>query len=289
MSEEVALLQDKIDAVEAQAKSLRETLRSLDADVEKWASKRDSLNNQGKQLREDIRRFKAQRDLLHEQIQALKAERDNLSVGLQEERRKYHALEEQFLSLTDKTIQSADEVQQQIESLDWEIQTNPLTPDQEALLIKQIRELEQEGVIHRERSLVNTKLTAIRQAIAAFKRQLFEVNEQIRSFAAESQEHHTQMLAKTEVFRTVKAEADHAHQRFLDCLKEAKALRSTYTDYLQQLRDLTSQIRRLEEEKRKRIVDAEAEAQSKTATEKLKEKKKMSFEEFKSLLDKGLV
>lgn len=289
MSEEVALLQDKIDAVEAQAKSLRETLRSLDADVEKWASKRDSLNNQGKQLREDIRRFKAQRDLLHEQIQALKAERDNLSVGLQEERRKYHALEEKFLSLTDKTIQSADEVQQQIESLDWEIQTNPLTPDQEALLIKQIRELEKEGVIHRERSLVKTKLTAIRQAIAAFKRQLFEVNEQIRSFAAESQEHHIQMLAKTDVFRRVNAEADHAHQRFLDCLKEAKALRSTYTDYLQQLRDLTSQIRRLEEEKRKRIVDAEAEAQSKTATEKLKEKKKMSFEEFKSLHDKGLV
>jgi len=289
MSEEVALLQDKIDAVEAQAKSLRETLRSLDADVEKWASKRDSLNDQGKQLREDIRRFKTQRDLLHEQIQALKAKRDNLSVGLQEERRKYHALEKQFLSLTDKTIQSVDEVKQRIESLDWEIQTNPLTPAQEALLVKQIRELEQEGVIHRERSHVNTKLTGIRQAIAAFKRQLFEVNEQIRSFAAESQEHHIQMLAKTEVFRTVKAEADHVHQRFLDCLREAKALRSTYTDYLQQLRDLTSQIHRLEEEKRKRIVDAEVEAQSKTATEKLKEKKKMSFEEFKSLLDKGLV
>ncbi len=289
MSEEVALLQDKIDVVEAQAKSLRETLRSMDADVEKWASKRDSLNNRVKQLRVDIRRFKAQRDLLHKQIQALKVERDNLSVEFQEERRKYQALEEQFLSLTDKTIQSADEVQQQIESLDWEIQTNPLTPDQEALLIKQIRELEREGVIHRERSLVNTKLMAIRQAIAAFKRQLFEVNEQIRAFAVESQEHHIQMLAKTEVFRTVKAEADHAHQRFLDCLKEAKALRSTYTDCLQQLRDLTSQIGRLEEEKRKQVVDAEAEAQRKTATEKLKEKKKMSFEEFKSLLDKGLV
>ena len=73
MSEEVALLKDQIDVVETQAKSLRETLRSLDADVEKWASKRDSLNNQGKQLRESIRHFKAQRDLLHEQIQALKA------------------------------------------------------------------------------------------------------------------------------------------------------------------------------------------------------------------------
>jgi uncharacterized coiled-coil DUF342 family protein len=52
---------------------------------------------------------------------------------------------------------------------------------------------------------------------------------------------------------------------------------------------LTSQIHRLEAEKRRQVVDAEAEAQSKTAAEKLKEKKKMSFEEFKSLLDKGLV
>ena len=38
-----------------------------------------------------------------------------------------------------------------------------------------------------------------------------------------------------------------------------------------------------------RVVADEVEAQSKTATEKLKEKKKMSFEEFKALLDKGLV
>jgi uncharacterized coiled-coil DUF342 family protein len=289
MSEEVALLQDKIDAVEAQVMSLRDILRSLDADVEKWASKRDSLNDQGKKLREDVRLFKAQRNLLHEKIKALKAERDNLSTELQNERRKYRALREQFLSLTDKTVRSADEVQHQIKSLDWEIQTNPLTPDQEARLIKQIQALEQEGVIHRDRSLVNTKLMGLRQAIIAFKRQLFEVNEQIRLFAAESQEHHVQMLAKTEAFCAVKAEADNAHQQFLDCLKEAKALRFTNTDYMQQLQDLTSQIRRLENEKRKRVVDAESEAQSKTATEKLKEKKKMSFEEFKALLDKGLV
>ncbi len=269
--------------------SHRETLRSLDADVEKWVSKRDSLNDHGKKLREEVRRFKAQRDLLHEKIQSLKAERDNLSMGLQEERRKFHVSREQFLSLADRTIRSADDVQQQIESLDWEIQTNPLTLDQEAQLIKQIRALEQEGVIHRDQSLVHTKLTSLRQVITAFKRQLFEVNEQIRSFAAKSQEHHVQMLAKTEEFREVKVEADHTHQRFLDCLKEAKAMRSTYTGCMQQLRDLTSQIHRLEEEKRKRVVAAEAEAQSKTATEKLKEKKKMSFEEFKALLDKGLV
>jgi phosphoserine phosphatase len=289
MSDEASLLQDKIDAVEAQATSLREAMRSMDSDVELWASKRDSLNNQVKQLREDIRRFKAQRDLLHEKIQKLKAERDNLNTGLQEERRKYRALMEQARSLTDNTARSADEVQRQIESLDWEIQTNPMTPDQEAQIIKQIRALEQENAIHRNRSLVNTKLTGLRQAIAAFKHQLFEVNEQIHSFAAESQEHHLQMLAKTEEFLAVKDKADHAHQRFLDCLTQTKALRTMYNGCMQRLRDLTAQIRRLEEEKRKRVVDAEAEAQSKTATEKLKEKKKMSFEEFKALLDKGLV
>jgi uncharacterized coiled-coil DUF342 family protein len=289
MSDEGALLQETIYAVEAQATSLRETLRSLDADVEKWASKRNSLNDSGKKLREEVRSFKAQRDLLHEKIQALKAERDNLSMGLQEERRKFRESREQFLSLADKTVRSVDEVQQQIERLDWEIQTNPLTPEQEAQLIKQIRVLEQERVIHRDQALVHTKLTSLQQVIAAFKRQLFEVNEQIHSFAADSQEHHIQMLGKTEEFREMKVEADHAHQRFLDCLKKAEAMRSTYISYMQQLRDLTSQMHRLEEEKRKRVVAAEAEAQSKTATEKLKEKKKMSFEEFKALLDKGLV
>ena len=289
MSEEVAPIQEKIDAVEAQATSLLEILSSLDADVEKWASKRNSLNDHGKKLREEVRSFKTQRDMLHEKIQVLKTERDNLRLGFQEERRKFHASQEHFMSLTDKTVRSADEVQQQIEKLDWEIQTNPLTLDQEAQLIKQIRVLEQENAVHHNQSLIRAKLMSLRQIVAASERQLFEVNEQIRSLAEKSQEHHIQMLAKTEEFRAVKSEADHAHNRFLNCLKEAKAIRSTYTGCMQQLRDLTSQIHRLEEAKRKKVVAAEVEAQSKTATEKLKEKKKMSFEEFKALLDKGLV
>ena len=289
MSNEAAPLQETIDAVEAQAKSLQEKLRSWDADVEKWASKRDSLNDHGKKLRAEVRNFKAQRDLLHEKIQALKVERDDLRLGLKEESHKFHTSREQFLSLTDKTVRSADEVQQQIERLDWEIQTNPLTPVQEAQLIKQIRVLEQERVIHRNQSLAHKKLTSLRQIVVASKRQLIEINEQIRSFAVKSQEYHIQMLAKTEEFRAVKSEANHTHQRFLDCLKEAKAMRYTYTGYMQQLQDLTSQIHRFEEERRKRVVADEVEAQSKIATEKLKEKKKMSFEEFKALLDKGLV
>ena len=70
MSNETAPIQETIDAVEAQAKSLQEKLRSWDADVEKWASKRDSLNDHGKKLRAEVRNFKAQRDLLHEKIQA---------------------------------------------------------------------------------------------------------------------------------------------------------------------------------------------------------------------------
>jgi uncharacterized coiled-coil DUF342 family protein len=289
MSDEVARLQDQMDVVEAQATALRDTLRAMDATVERWAATRDALNEKGHHLRDGIRRLKAQRDLVHGQIQALKVARDTLRLGLQDERQQYRAVADQLRSLPTPPRRSADEVRQRIEQLDWDIQTQSLTPDQEARLLTQIRALEQEGVIHRDRSRVHGKMKGLRQAMATADGRLVEVTEQIRSLAAKSQEHHLQMLATTEAFRGVKAEADHAHHQFLACLTEAKALRAAYAACLQQRRDLTTQLHRLEAARRQRLVDAEAEAQRKTATEKLKDRKKLSFEEFKALLDKGLV
>jgi uncharacterized coiled-coil DUF342 family protein len=289
MSDEMARLHDQMEVVEAQATALHDRLRAADATVERWAATRDALNEKGHHLRDDIRRLKAQRDLIHGQIQGLKVERDTLRLGLQDERQQYRAVADQLRSLPTPPHRSADEVRQRIEQLDWDIQTHSLTPDQEARLLTQIRALEQEGVIHRDRSRVHGKLMGLRQAMAAAEGRLAAVTEQIRALAAESQECHLQMLATMEIFRGVKAEADHAHHQFLDGLTEAKALRAADGACLQQRRDLTAQLRHLEAARRQQLVAAEAEAQRKTAAEKLKDRKKLSFEEFKALLDKGLV
>ena len=289
MTSEKALLQKKLDAIEAQAASLKEVLSILDIEVEKWASKRDSLNEKCKQIGGEIKLFKIKRDRVNQKVRELKSEREDLRAELKEKYQEYDIVKKQTLSLTDRTCQSKDGVRRQIEDLDWKIQINPLKPHEEAQIINQIKTLEQENLVHKEISVLKKRLRGIRQVITALKLQSEEINTQIGSFATESRENHVQLRLKIKERKKVKTEADEAHQRFLDYLKEEKEARSIYVSYINQLRDLSSQINIIEEEKRKRSADAELEARNKTATEKLKKKKKMSFNEFKALLDKGLV
>ncbi len=289
MSDQEAFLHRQLEAVEAQATALRDALRAADAAVEQWAASRDALNEKGRHLRDDIQRLKAQRDGVHNQIQALKADRDTLRLGRHDHRQQYRAVADQLRALPPPPRRSADEVRHHIEQLDWEIQTQSLTPEQEAPLLTQIRALEREGVVHRDRSRVHEKLLGLRQAVAATEGRLVEVTEQIHALAAEAQEHHLQMVATTEAFQAVKAEADDAHRRFRESLADAKALRAAYAACLEQRREVTTQLRRVEAVRRQQAADAEAEVQRRTAAEKLRERKKLSFEEFKALVDKGLV
>ena len=289
MSDEEALLHHQLEVMEAQATTLRDAVDAADAAVERWAASRDALNERGRHLRDDIQRLKAQRDRIHEQIQALKTDRDTLRLGLRDHRQQYRAVADQLRALPPPPRRSADEVRQRIERLDWAIQTQSLTPEQEAPLLTQIRALELEDVVHRDRSRVHEKLMGLRHAMAAAESRLDEVTEQIQALAAEAQEHHLQMVATTEAFRAVKAEADDAHRRFQGSMADAKALRAAYAACLEQRRAVTAQLRRVEAARRQLAADAEAEAQRRTAAEKLKDRKKLSFEEFKALVDKGLV
>ena len=284
-----ALLKKKLDAIEAQATSLKDILSSLDIEVEKWASKRNSLNDKCKKIGGEIRHFKIERDRVNQKIRELKSEREDLRAELKDKYREYDVVKKKTMFLAYRTFQSKDAVRRQIEDLDWKIQTNPLKPHEESQIINQIKTLEHEDLVHKEISVLNKKLRDIRLAITTIKLQSKEINNQIGSFATESQENHVQLTSKIKELKKVETEADEAHQRFLGYLKKAKEARSIYVSYINQLRDLSSQIYNIEEEKRKLSADAELEARSKTATEKLKKKKKMSFKEFKALLDKGLV
>ena len=289
MTRDTALIQQKVDAMEAQATSLKERLSALEIEVEKWASKRNSLNDTCKKIGGEIRQLQIERDRVNQKIRELKSEREYLRGELEVQYRKYDVEKKQTMVLTYRTFQSKDGVRRQIEELDWKIQTTPLTPHEEAQIITQIKRLEQEALVHKEIAVLKQRVRRIRLAITAIKRQCEEINTQIDAFETERQENHVQRLSKIKEVKRVKTEADDAHQRFLEYLKEANEARSKHVNYINQLRDLSSQIHVIEEAKRKLSADAELKARRKTATEKLKQKKKMSFQEFKALSDKGLV
>ncbi len=284
-----AHLQKKLDAIEAQATSLKEILSALHIEVEKWASKRRSLNDACKTIGGEIRHLQLERDRLRQKIKGLEHKRDDLRAELKEKHREYDVEQNKTMSLTYRTVRSKDAVRRQIDELEWKIQTTPLPIREEAQIINQIKTLEQEALIHQEISVLKKSVRSIRRAITTIKLQSEEITTQIDVYTTERQKNHVQLMAKIKELKIVKSAADDAHQRFLEYLKEVKEAQSKYVTSINQLRELSSQIKKTEEAKRKLAADAELEARRKTATAKLKQKKKMSFQEFKALSDKGLV
>jgi len=289
LSDEVSLLFKKISDLENQVIFLKEKLSSVEIEANKWVSKRDSLNEKCKRIWREIPLFKSKRDQLNQEIKNLKVKKEKLRTGLKEKRREYDVLKEIEDSLLEKTFGSETEIRRQIEKLDWIIQTNPLTTNEEMQIINKIRPLEQQEILHKQLSNIRKELKKLRLNMATTKLQIKEGNNQIVSFVSESQENHLQMLEKIKEVKEVKAKANHAHQRFLEYAKHVQENHSKYGVCVKKIKHLTFQINQIEKEKRRLRADVELEEQRKIAEKKLKDKKKISLEEFKALMKKDLV
>jgi len=288
MTDDRGSLQEQIDHLEAQLTFLKEKQAFYSRGSERWRLKRDGLNQKCKETGEEITHFKSNRDRLNQQVKELKTKKEQLIADLEKRRREHALLQVKYTRLINKSSQSQTEVTRQIESLDWQIQTSPLPPEKEAQMIHQIRILEQERLIHREATKLKKKMEERHLIINTLKSTIKEVRQQIVCSAGQSQENHTAMLNKIEEIKATKAEADKAHQNFLKYAKKKQEIHSKHTAYFMQINDLIFQLKQLEK-KRTQLSNQELAVQRKRATKKLKEQKKMSLEEFKALMKKGLV
>jgi uncharacterized coiled-coil DUF342 family protein len=287
MTEDVPSLQEQIDHLETQLTSLEERLTTLNEYSKEWRIKRDVLNQKCKETGKEITHYKAKRDQLNQKIKELKLVRNNLKADLAKSHREYTQLEKEYSALSKTTSQSETEINRQIQSLDWQIQTSSFVSEKEASLIEEIRTLEQQRLVYRELFSLEKKIQKLHLVINTLKKSIKDISQQIINLAGQSQENHINMLGKRQKIADIKAEADNAHQTYLTYTKNRQETHSKYQTHLEQIRDLRSQIGLLKKREQKHISDKALELQRQTAYKKLEEKKKMSFDEFKTLMKKG--
>jgi uncharacterized coiled-coil DUF342 family protein len=90
----------------------------------------------------------------------------------------------------------------------------------------------------------------------------------------------------------VRKEADKSHQDFLTKKKEADAIHQEYIERIQSIRQLSSQVSKIRHEHReKQLAEAKEKMEEKAedALGKFKSGEKLTFEEFRSLIDRGLI
>jgi uncharacterized coiled-coil DUF342 family protein len=267
---------------------LTEQKDALDGAADRLAEKRNRLNEELRNLRAEIQELRGERDQANEKVKELKQQRNTATLRIREkieEIKKLSAERHDFSKRIPSRSHRA--LEEEVERIDWKIQTSSLTLQEEKDLVGKVKVLETQVDVYRKVEQLERKIDALRNEVKNLKAERERCHEALTAHSQESQEIHAKMLAKIEESRKTKMEADGAHKRFLEAREKAKPLREEIATISCKIRQLETEVREEHEKERKKSESLLRQTLEKRAMEKLRRGEKLSWEEFRLVAEKG--
>lgn len=240
-------------------------------------------------IREEIESARSKRDQINQKVSKLKEDRIELKTRVDMKQQEYIKLKEKIRDLLSKTSTNKNETESQIKALDWKIQTSVLSQSEEIQIINQIKALEQQCLTHKKTLSIKEKTGITRLDLEDLITRGKELQKEMSENAIQSQEYHNNMLEKIKEAERIRREANYAHQDFIKYKETADINHTKYLEILNQINIINLEINTLEEGIRKKQETEKIALQAEIAYKKLKEKKKLTFEEFQTLMKKGRI
>jgi uncharacterized coiled-coil DUF342 family protein len=269
--------------IEADAREYQRERDILNERTSLLAKERNELNNQASALFKEIRQLRNQDREISSEISALRYEKEaSFDQPLQE---KIDKMKE------DRSI-PYHSLRREQRDLEWRLQTSVLKMDEERSIVERIAELQRQLKPAEERENIRQEIIkrrkharTLRARIDYTKSRIPELvpqsrslREQINTIAEKANEIRKAADEKHAAFLESKEQADAMHQKFIEKLKQVKACR-------EQLSGVKGNLRRNRSEATKRKLDKTAES----AYDKWKAGEKLTMDEFKLLVQKGLL
>ncbi len=280
----------KIEDLSRELSIIKEERDLLNLEVRKWLKKRNSIHDQIRGLRAEATVLREKRDALNERVQELKRLREQAKM----QSKKIH---DQILKLEEKVGNSMEkrlphnirEIERKIESLDWKIQTTPLTLEEERPLVNQVRLLEAQLSIHKQIEVLDKRLVELKAEKEALEVKAKHYHEELSEFAEQSQKFHKKMVEVLKKVDSFRVEANRLHQKYLETKQQAQELHQRHAEISHQVSSLKQALHREEEEKQAQHQLELRKEMKEKALKKMKRGEKLSWEEFKILAEQGVV
>ncbi len=283
-------LEERIAELDRELAALKEERDRVNSEARKWSEKRDSIHEQIRGLRAEVADLRGKRDALNREVQRLKGLRGKAQAERREKRDQMSKLREKLRGLIEKRPpRSMRETEKAIEGLEWKIQTSSLSLEEEKELIGQVKLLEAQLLIHRKIQRLKDRLTGLQKEREALKAEAELNHEKLSELAGQSQTFHEEMLKALERIRALREEADGAHQKYVAIKQKAQPLRQRHAELSQQIALLRQELHQAEEERGKERIQALQRELEKRALEKWKRGEKLTLEEFKVLVEQGIL
>jgi len=268
---------------------LNEQKYLLDNQMNDLAVKRDTLNGKSRDLRDEIEQLRDDRNEINEKVRELKQERSKLTAKIKEKTEETRKLCQDRKELSGKRpSRSHLSLQEEIDSIDWKIQTTSHTLEEDKELVGKVKQLEVQLDIHRKYEHLDKRIRDLRAEVARLKTDSESCHHALTAKARVSQETHARMLAKIEEGRKTKTEADDLHKRFLEAKQKVLLVKEKLVNVSNEIKQLKGEIREEQQRERKQGEDALRQSLEEKAREKLKRGEKLSWQEFQLLSEKGV-
>jgi uncharacterized coiled-coil DUF342 family protein len=272
--EEIKRIKRELEALEKERNEIRAKLDELEKELQVWIQKRDEKNKEVQQLRQKGREYKAKRDEINQKIQELKKNREEINAKLDllyQEILEYKTKRDEYNQLR-RLRMSPEKIQERIEKLEWELQTNPnITPEREKQIVDQIQVLATELEIIQQADRFHKKLVETRKKVDQLKKARKAISLEIQKLANQSQQFHEQMIQAFNKADEVKKEADEYHAKVVELREKIREIRRG-------LRELEKKIQEYDE-KHKELIAYRLVA-------KMRAKKDANFEKAVEALEK---
>ncbi len=286
---ELTQITEKIRALDQQVVDSRSQRNELNKEAKKLVEARNEFNEKFKKLRDEIQALKGKRDELNAQVRSMKAKRDEAREAVSKNRAQIKSLTEKANALDSMAPGSYEATVKEMEKIEWRIQTNPLSQREENKLIGQVKELEGQLNVLKRKKEIEGKIAKLRNESRSIELQANIIHKRLTELAEESEVYHKKMMEFVDSATELKRKADEAHQSYINTRTKGDNAHFEYMAKMMMIRELENQIKSYyEAEQMQREVEVQKKVED-LAENKLKKGKKLTFDEFKLLVDKGAI
>jgi uncharacterized coiled-coil DUF342 family protein len=253
------------------------------------AEKRNRLNDRSRNLREEVQQLRSERDQINDKVRSLKERRNDLTLVIKEKvERIRHLIEESKSIAEKKPRRTHKDLQDEIDSIDWKIQTTSHTIQEDKELVEKVKQLETQLSVHKKFEQLRKTAQDENAQVARLRTESQQRHQALTAQAKIGQELHSRMLVKMEEAKTIKAEADAIHKQFLEAKEKAKPIRDQIVSVSGEIRRMKGEAQEEEQKEKRRSEEELRESLEQKAREKLKRGEKLSWQEFQLLSEKGV-
>jgi len=238
-------------------------------------TKRDTLNTQVKESKEKRKKF--QDDLLEKKtlMEELTKKEGNVKEG--DIRKKRRLMKD----LTEK-----------VEKLEWNLQTSILSADKEKEMIQNLEKLSEEINKLATDVHVTTSQTQLWREISSIQKQVNYLHVKIIDSAKESQIFHNLMNQFFQQVNVLRKKANDFHKEFLDSKKIADTHHKEFLSTVSEKNELRKEFKEKQRDVRKKMQDkirSNLEENTEKAFQKYEKGENLSMDEFRLLVEKGMI